>query len=177
MKVYQQTTYESCLACSLLMAVGEDIDREKELELWKSGWDFKFMIGQFNKVAEDYSKELEVYIEWKAYFDYFKEQAVKGVNVYKSRVDGDLIKKILSKGRAVLYSDYYYTYMGEAHKPRWRGHFPHAVLALEITKSGRVKVADPYDGKLHYFKMSRLEDSIEGLRKLKFSPVLIGVYD
>src|SRR3989339_690681 len=50
MQPMKQSTYESCLSCCLLMLCGQS--QKDEINVWKHGWEFNYLIGQLNFVKK-----------------------------------------------------------------------------------------------------------------------------
>ena len=166
MKILKQSTYETCLACCLLMVV--DGKRKDEIEIWKHGWEIgQYLIGQLNYVANKYGKSVEAYIENKYYFNQLENQKEKKVKLINKKIDTKLLGKLLENGPVILYSDRY--------NPDGAGyvHAPHFTLALE-QKDKSFKIADPFDGKLKEISAKDVRKRIGSLRNhLKYSPVLV----
>jgi len=163
MKVIKQSTYETCLASCLLMIT--DGPRKDEIEIWKHGWKFNYLIGQLNCVASKYGKKLEAYVENKYYFNQLQKQKRKGVEIINKKIDTKLIGELLKDGKVIVYLDIYYL--------QNILHAPHFVLALEKDKDF-MKIADPSSGKIKKISIGILQEGIDGLRNhLKYSPVLV----
>ena len=79
MKPIKQSTYETCLTCCLLMLAGKS--KKDEIEIWKHGWKFNYLIGQLNFVSSKYNKKVTAYIENKYYFNELKKQVGKNVKI------------------------------------------------------------------------------------------------
>jgi len=167
MKIIEQSTYETCLASDLLMLIGESWSRSKEIEIWKQGWEFNYLIGQLNYAAKKYKKNLGVYIENRYYFEKLRKEKSGEIELVNAKVDIQLIKKLLKSGSVIVYLDNYYL--------QKIVHAPHFVLA-EKFKDDTIKIADPYDGKSKKISGKILNKAIISLRNhLKYSPVLIRV--
>ncbi len=167
MKVIKQTTYESCLASTLLMLVGESWSRKKEIEIWKHGWEFNYLIGQLNHAAKKYEKNLQVYIENRYYFEKLRKEKSQKVELVNARISMGLIRKLLENGSVVVYLDNYYLQKVV--------HAPHFVLA-ERRMDDIIEIADPYNGKRKKISGEIIKKAIIDLRNhLKYSPVLIRV--
>ena len=164
MKPIRQSTYETCLPCSLLMLMGKT-DGKDEIRIWKHGWKFNYLVGQLNYVAGHYDKHLDVYIENPYYFRDLEKQKKKGVIFLNEKIDIALLSRLLEKGKVIVYLDTYHLH-GVLHAP-------HFVIAIKRT-DGWIEIADPYDGKLKRIPIGVLGRSIDSMRKhLKYSPVLI----
>jgi hypothetical protein len=139
--------------------------RKDEIEIWKHGWKFNYLIGQLNYAASKYGKKFEAYIENKYYFNQLQKQKDKGVELVNKKIDTKLIAELLKNGKVIVYLDIYYL--------QNILHAPHFVLALE---KGRdfIKIADPSSGKTGKISVATIRKGINGLRDhLKYSPVLV----
>ena len=167
MKVIKQTTYESCLASALLMLIGESWSKKKEIEIWKHGWEFNYLVGQLNYVAKKLRKGFKVYIENRNHFERLRKENGREVELVNVKIDTQLIKKLLKSGSVIVYLDNYYL--------QKIVHAPHFVLA-ERYKDDIIEIADPYDGKRKKISSEIIKKAIISLRNhLKYSPVLIRV--
>jgi hypothetical protein len=165
MKIIKQSTYETCLASCLLMATGGP--RKDEIEIWKHGWEFNYLIGQLNYVASKYGKKIEAYVENKYYFNQLQKKKDAGVQLINKKIDIKLIGELLKNGGVIVYLDIYYL--------QKILHAPHFVLALEKDKDF-MKIADPSSGRIKKISIKTFQEGISGLRNhLKYSPVLITV--
>lgn len=163
MKIIKQSTYETCLPCCLLMVVGKT--RKDEIEIWKHGWKFNYLIGQLNFVANKYKKEIIAYVENKYYFSQLQKQKGDGVKLVNEKIDAKLLSKLLEDGRVIVYLDCYYL------QKVLRA--PHFVVAVRQVKDD-IEIADPFDGKIKRIPIRVIERAISSLRNhLKYSPVLI----
>lgn len=163
MKVIRQSTYETCLACCLLMMVGKT--KKDEIEIWRHGWKFNYLIGQLNYVASKYGKTFEVYVENKYYFNQLQKQKGKGVKLMQMKIDAKLLSALLEDGKVIVYLDNYYL--------QKILHVPHFILATKKSE-GNIEMVDPYDGKLEKIPTKIISKAIIGLRNhLRYSPVLI----
>ncbi|MFA5021060.1 MAG: hypothetical protein WC517_03310 [Patescibacteria group bacterium] len=169
MKPIKQSTYETCLACCLLMLAGKG--RRDEVEIWKHGWKFNYLIGQLNFVSSKYNKKIIVYIEIKDYFNWLQPQKSRGVKLVNSRIDWKLIAKLLKSQPVIIYADGYYPFVPNSAYV----HAPHFIVALKAVGEF-VEVVDTYDGKIKKWKINDLKKGITSLRNhLKYSPVLITI--
>ncbi len=163
MKVIKQSTYETCLSCCLLMMSGRD--NKDEVEIWKRGWKFNYLIGQLNYVASKYDRQIKAYIENKYYFNQLQKQKSSGIKLLNKKIDTKLLSKLLEKDKVILYLDNYYL-QGILHAP----HFVVAIKQMD----NRLEVADPYDGKIKMIPIKVISKAIVSLRNhLKYSLVLI----
>lgn len=165
MKVIKQSTYETCLPCCLLMVVEKN--KKDEIEIWKQGWKFNYLIGQLNYVANKYGQKFEVYVENKYYFNRLEKQKGKGIKLVNKKIDVRLLSKLLKNSKIVVYLDNYYI--------QKIIHAPHFLVALRRIKD-RLEIADPFDGKLKKVSMNIISKGIISLRNhLRYSPVLISI--
>jgi hypothetical protein len=159
----KQSTYETCLACCLLMAV--DGPQKDEIEVWKHGWKFNYLIGQLNYVAEKYGKKFEVYVENKYYFNQLLQQKNKNIILLNKKIEGRLLNKFLEEGDAIVYIDNYYL--------QKILHTPHFVIAKKRV-GGAIEIVDPFDGRKKRIPVAVVNKAITSLRNhLKYSPILI----
>ena len=164
-KVIKQSTYETCLPCCLLMVTGKT--REDEVEIWKHGWKFNYLVGQLNYVAKKYKKEIKAYIENKYYFGQLQKQKDVGVHLSNQKIDIDLLSKLLKNGKVIVYLDFYYL--------QKILHAPHFVVAIR-EDGDFIEIADSSDGKIKKIKKEVIEKGIGSLRNhLKYSPVFVVV--
>lgn len=167
MKIIKQSAYETCLPCSLMMMVGKR-GRQDEIEIWKHGWKFNYLIGQLNFVSEKYKIKIRAYIENKYYFSQLQKQKGRSVELENKKIDLRLIKNLLNGGKVIVYLDIFVLF-GVLHAP-------HFVVATKIEKD-KIEIADPADGKLKQVSFKMLSKGIKSLRKhLKYSPVLVIMY-
>lgn len=163
MGIIKQSTYETCLACCLVMMAGNT--REDEIEIWKHGWKFNYLIGQLNYVASVYEKEIEAYVENEYYFNKLQKQKGKRVRLTNKKIDTNLISRLLQNGKVIVYLDCYYLQKVV--------HAPYFVMAAKQEKEF-IEIADPFDGKLKKINEGIISKAIGSLRNhLKYSPVLI----
>lgn len=167
MKVIKQSTYETCLACCLLMVTNSPT--KEEIEIWKHGWKFNYLIGQLNYAAKKYNKKIAAYIESSRYLKNLQKINAGNVELVKKKINLDFLLQLLEKEKVVVYLDSYYPY-----QPGY-AHAPHFVVALRRI-GNFIEVADPWDGKIHKFPLKLLKKAIDSLRDhLKYSPVLLTV--
>ena len=165
MKVIKQSTYETCLASALLMLIGEPWNRNKEIEIWKQGWKFSYLISQLNYVAKKYKKDFSVYVENWHYFIELQKEKGRGVELINAKIDMQSVKKLLNSSPVIVYLDNYYLQRVI--------HTPHFVLA-ERYNGDIIEIADPYDGKEKKISSETFKKAIISLRNhLKYSPVLV----
>lgn len=168
MKIIKQTTYETCLASVLLMLIGESWNKSKEIEIWKHGWEFNYLIGQLNYTAKKHKKSFVVYIENRYYFEKLRKEKSREIKLVNAKIDIRLIKKLLKSAPVIVYLDNYYL--------QKIVHAPHFVLAKKF-RDDTIEIADPYDGKKKRIPGKILNKAIISLRNhLKYSPVLIRVW-
>jgi hypothetical protein len=162
---YRQTTYESCLACALLHLCAIKSSPTKELEIWKQGWNFNFLIGQINFMGSKYQQELTAIVENPAYCKSLQQQSNINITFKSKPIDINIIKAFSIKAPLIVYVDSFY-FAGSVHAP-------HFFTILQYQDNHFV-VADSQDGKVKLVKPRLLQQSINSLRKrLLFSPVLV----
>lgn len=138
-----------------------------EIEIWKHGWKFNYLIGQLNFVAHRYGKKLTACIENKYYLADLQAQKAPGVQLINKKISTELASELLKHGKVIVYLDNYYL-QGILHAP-------HFVVALRKAKNKFV-IADPYDGKQKSIPMKVMVKAIGSLRgHLKYSPVLVAL--
>lgn len=168
-KPLKQSTYETCLTCCLLMLAGKS--RKDEIEIWKHGWKFNYLIGQINFVSSKYNKKVTAYIENKYYFNELKNQGGKNVRLINSKINLKLINKLLEEGSVGVYCDAYYPFAAHSGYV----HAPHFIVCL--SRDGDfMELADPWDGQIKKWPVKEINKAIISLRNhLKYSPVLITI--
>lgn len=165
MKILKQSTYESCLACCLLMII--DQDNQDEIEIWKHGWNFNYLIGQLNYVSKKYDCKLEVFVENIYYFNQLNRQKEGGIKLENQEIDAKLLSHILETGKAIVYLDHYYL-DGVVHSP-------HFVVAMSEVED-KIEIADPGDGEIKMVPKDTIIKAINSLRSyMLYSPVLIKI--
>ena len=165
MKIIKQSTYETCLACCLLMVAGKT--RKDEIEIWKHGWKFNYLIGQLNYAADKYKKRIVAYVENQYYFNQLQKQKGDGVKLVNEKIDARLLSTLLEDNKVIIYLDCYCL--------QKILHTPHFVIALKQEKD-YLKIADPIDGKSKNISKDMIEKGISSLRNhLKYSPVLVTI--
>ena len=165
MKIIKQSTYETCLPCCLLMVTGKK--RKDEIEIWKHGWKFNYLIGQLNYVANKYKKEIIAYVENRYYFSQLQKQKSNAVKLINEKINPKLLSKLLEDGNVIVYLDCYYL--------QKILHAPHFVVALN-QDNDFIKIVDPADGRLKKISRVTIKKGIGSLRNhLKYSPVLITI--
>lgn len=165
MKIIKQSTYETCLSCSLLMITGKT--KRDEIEIWKHGWKFNYLIGQLNYFSKKYKQKFTAYIENKYYFNQLQDQKEKNIELINKKVDLKLLKKLLKNGKVIVYLDCFYFYKIL--------HAPHFVVAIKMDNNF-VEIADPGDEKIKKIPVEIIKKGISSLRNhLKYSPVLVTI--
>ena len=153
------------MPCCLLIVTGKT--RKDEIEIWKHGWKFNYLIGQLNYVANKYKKEIIAHVENRYYFSQLQKQKGDGVKLVNEKIDAKLLSKLLESGKVIVYLDCYYL--------QKILHAPHLVVALNQDKDS-IKIADPADGRLKKIPKDIIKKGIDSLRNhLKYSPVLITI--
>jgi len=139
--------------------------RKDEIEVWRHGWKFNYLIGQLNYAAEKYGKKFEAYIENKYYFNQLQKQKSGGVALMNKKISVKLINQLLKHGEVIVYLDIFYL--------ENILHAPHFVLALGQDNNS-LKIADPSSGKVGKIPVKTIQKGINGLRSyLRYSPVLV----
>ena len=165
MKIFKQSTYETCLTCCLLMVAEKD--KKDEIEIWKHDWKFNYLIGQLNYIASRYNKKIEAYIENKYYFNQLLKQKVNGIKLLNKRINTQSLSEFLKKDKVIVYLDNYYL--------QKILHAPHFIVAIRQNKDV-IEIADPFDGKIKKIPIQIVNKAISSLRNhLKYSPVLIKI--
>ena len=165
---YKQTTYESCLSVALMQLLGIKPSRSKEINIWKSGWDFNFLIGQVNYVSNKYDKKITICVENPLYLNDLKKQNSSYVSLIHKRIDSKLINSLLRYGKFIIYLDNYYIQKVT--------HAPHFILIQKENKNDYL-ISDPWDGKQKLINKKTIHKAVSSLRNhLKFSPIIIFEY-
>lgn len=163
MKIIKQSTYESCLSCCLLMLTQND--SKHEIEVWKHGWKFNYLIGQLNYVANKFKTKIEAYVENKYYFGQLNLEKNKNVNLINKKVGIKLLKNLLDFGEVIVYLDCFYL--------QKILHAPHFVVATKKSGNG-IEIIDPADGKIKIISTKIISKAMISLRnRLKYSPILV----
>ena len=163
MKIIKQSTYETCLACCLLMMVGTI--KKDEIEIWKHGWKCNYLMGQLNYVADKHNKIFKVYVENEYYFNQLKKQKNKNIQLVNKKIDIKFLSHLLQEGNAIVYLDNYYQLKFL--------HTPHFVIASKRIENN-IEIVDPYDGVVKNVSAKTIGKAIINLRNhLGYSPVLI----
>ncbi len=169
MNPYKQSTYETCLAVSLLHILDIVPNRKKEIEIWQKGWNFNFLEGQLNAVADQYSISLNVFINSKTYSDYIQSYVHPNIHVIHQKIESKFIFKLAKENLIIVYLDNYFL--------QKRIHAPHFVVVLGTTAKS-VKIFDPWGGRKKLISQNTLKKSIESLQTyLQFSPIVIQKMD
>ena len=167
---YEQTTYETCLACCLLQFI-DSVKLNQDLELECINYSMKFskedfVIGHLNFITEKFGIEIERIVDNKLFFDYImKIKTSELIHTEVKKINLDLIDNLLQKSSVILYIDAYYFYKIV--------HYPHFITVLN--KEGKnYKLLDNWDGKEKIIDEEILSQSIISLRNhLKFCPQII----
>lgn len=141
--------------------------RKDEIEIWKHGWKFNYLMGQLNFISKKHRIHLNAYIENKYYFNELRKQNNKYVCLQNQKVNFKLLAKLLKTSPVIVYLDCYLLQKVL--------HAPHFVLA---TKSAgkEIEIADPFDGKIKKIPVTLLSKAINSLRvHLRYSPVLVTI--
>ncbi len=142
-------------------------NKKDEIEIWKHGWKFNYLIGQLNYVSKKYDKNFEAYIENKYYFEQLLKQKSDNVDLKNKKIDVNLIKEVIRNNKVIVYLDGYYPYEpGNVHAP-------HFWVVLRVDNKF-VEVADPWFGKEIKIPIDIFKKAINSLRNhLKYSPVIV----
>ncbi len=137
----------------------------KELEIWKQGWQFSFLVNQLNYFANKYKFDLEVFIENKPYCQSLQKAASKRLTLKCKKIDPKLLRSKLKNGPVVIYVDNFFF-----HKTV---HAPHFFLVTSARQDAYT-IVDSWDGKDKIVSSDTLDDAVSSLRNLMlYSPVII----
>ena len=165
-KSYKQTTYESCLAFCLLMLLDKKPTRSEEINTWKRGWKFNYLLGQLNYFSRKHKKHFNIWVENTYYFKELKKKECDRINLINQKIDIRLIKSLLNDEKLIIYLDGYYMH--------YTVHYAHFILGMKIDKENKIETIDPYAGKAEVVPFGQIKKGIISLRNhLKFSPILI----
>lgn len=163
MRIIKQSTYETCLPCSLLMITGKN--KKYEIEIWKHGWKFNYLIGQLNFVSKKFKTKFKAFIENRYYFGQLQKQKNQKISLVNQKVNFNLLRKLLKHGKVIIYLDLFFLFKVI--------HAPHFIVANKII-GNNIEIADPADGKVKLISLETLNKAIISLRNhMKYSPVLV----
>ena len=169
--MYQQTTYESCLACSLLIAAGKRPTKGVELKILNHSLRFSkesFVVGHMDYISRKYKIKFVLYLENAALLKLWKKiKFDKRILMKRAKVNEKFLSKLLKQGHVVCYIDNFVLH-GVVH-------YPHYVVVMKKFDN-KYKIYDPWDGKIKTIDERILLKGISMLRNhLLFSPQLIQV--
>lgn len=168
---YTQTTYETCLAVSLLQAVGNHLKIEPKLELDCLIYSLHFskddfVSGHLDFIAKRFPVSILRIVDNPTFYRFLKEiQTDVKVKNECNKITLELLDSLLQKSSVILYLDAYILF--KVH------HYPHFVTVLR--KQGKsYLIFDPWQGKAKRISTKKLLDGISSLRNhLKFTPQII----
>jgi hypothetical protein len=172
---YTQTTYETCLACSLLQAVDQitpiKINKEIELELITHSMKFSkedFVVGHLDYISKNFKVNILRIVDNKPFYDYIKKiKTDSKITTKVAKIDLKLIDSYLESTKPIVYIDAY-TFFKISHAP-------HFITVLKKIDD-KYEIFDPWYGKSMIIKAQILYDSISSLNNhLLFCPQLIVV--
>lgn len=165
-KPYKQSFYETCMTVCLMLLCGIKPSKRLEFLIWKNGWKQNvYLSGQINFIAGRFQKYFTLTVESKSYLREVNKKISRRIKLESRKIDIRLIKKKLNSGPVIIYLDDFYIYRYV--------HYPHSLLALGF-QSGKLRCADPWDGKIKWLKIGAIKNGIRSLRNhLKYSPILI----
>lgn len=168
---YRQTTYETCLACSLLLSAGKKVTREEELKIINYSLKFSrdsFALGHLDYFSRKYGRKINFYIESKGLANSWKGiNRSRGIIIKNEKVTSRLISSLVKISPLIIYIDSFVL-----HK---EVHYPHYLVVLN-QKNNKYIVSDPWDGKIKKVNKKILLKGVDMLRNhLLFSPQLIQV--
>ena len=174
-KVYTQTTADTCLPSCLLMVLekkglvkpAQDLEIEILVEGGKLDKDNRafahlaYVCNKFDLEAFYFSNDDTAISHAQA----VKEKlGIERISCEKLEIDTDLIERSLSKGYVILCINDYGL--------RQEVHFPHYVV-IEKYENGKFVVLDPWDGKTFVLERNILDEAIKLLDKIHYWRELI----
>ena len=167
-KEYAQTTYETCLAVSLLQAAGE-INKKLELDCIIHSLKFSrddFVLGHADFIQNRFGVKVIRLVDNKFFYSYLKEiKATNKVETKIIKIDLKTIDELLKSNKPILYLDSYCLFKIT--------HYPHFVTVVDKIND-KYKIFDPWDGKFKEISSKVLLEGISSLRNhLKFCPQII----
>ncbi len=164
---YTQTTYETCLACCLLQAVG-NISRKLEMDCINHSMRFSkedFVIGHLDFIARKFRVDISRIVDNMQFYDYVKKTRTSSrIRTHAAKIDTKLVRKLLEK-KPIIYIDSYYLFR--------RYHYPHFVTVLAASGS-RYRIFDTWEGKERLIEGRALAKSISSLRNhIKLCPQIM----
>ncbi len=171
-KEYTQTTYETCLAVSLLQAVGK-INKKLELDCIIHSLKFSkddFVVGHIDFIQNNFSVKITRLVDNKLFYNYLKD--IKATDLIETKIvkiDLELIDNLLKNNKPILYLDSYCLFKIT--------HSPHFVTVIDKIGNS-YKIFDPWDGKFKEISSKIVLEGIESLRNhLKFCPQILLIAD
>ena len=166
-KLYKQTTCESCLSCCLLMLSGNLINRKNEIDLFIEGikrYPFSYSLGICEEFSIKYNKNIIIYVDNKYYSKYLNNLKITdGINIVHQYIDIRFINKKFVP--FIIYIDN--NVLGEY------THSPHFVIVETINKNN-CTIIDPWKGKRLNINKKIIFDGVLLLKRhLKYSPLII----
>ncbi|VVB78053.1 Peptidase_C39 like family protein [uncultured archaeon] len=170
---YTQTTYETCLACSLLQAVDQitpiKINKEIELEVINHSMKFSkedFVVGHLDYISEKFKINILRVVDNKPFYEYIKKIKTNSkINTITHKIDLGLIDSYLKNTQPIVYIDAYSLFK--------ISHAPHFITVLKKTDE-KYEIFDPWYGKTMIIESKVLSDAVSSLRNhLLFCPQLI----
>lgn len=173
--VYKQTTYETCLACNLLINANRvkpiKITKNLELQILNHSLDFSkenFTIGHLDYVAKRLGLKIDWFVDNRHFYNLIKKLKMhKNIHVKPRKIDLKFLDTLLKTFPVILYLDSYSLFKVY--------HYPHFVTILE-KKNNKYKISDTWYGKRKVIDSKVISEGIILLRNhLKFSPQLIQI--
>lgn len=169
---YRQTTYETCLAVSLLQAVGivkpVRITRKLELECILHSMKFSrldFAAGHIDFVSRRFGVRVLRIVDREKGADYLKGLKVPNARTEVKRITLGLVDRLVKKSPAILYTDSYALF-GHVHLP----HF----VTVVGKKNGKYRVFDPWFGRYMLLDGKTLSRAVSLLRShIRLVPQII----
>jgi hypothetical protein len=172
---YTQTTYETCLAVSLLQAVDKikpiKINQKIELEVINHSMKFSrddFVAGHLDYITNHFNVNIQRIVDNKSFLNYINKIKTSSKIANKvEKVTLQLIDETLKQNQPIVYIDAY-TLFGYYHAP-------HFITVLE-KQNNNYKIFDTWDGKTKTISGEKLSNAISSLRNhLKFAPQIITI--
>ncbi|MBI2575494.1 hypothetical protein HYV82_06440 [Candidatus Woesearchaeota archaeon] len=171
---YRQTTYETCLAVSLLQAVGRvkpvKITRKLELACILHSMMFSradFAAGHLDFVARRFGVRVLRIVDRGKGADYVKGIKVPNSRTEVKRITLGLVDRLIKESPIILYMDSYalFGYV----------HLPHFVTVVG-KKSGKYRVFDPWSGRYMLLDRETLSRAVSLLRsRIRLVPQVLVV--
>lgn len=169
---YTQSTYETCLACCLLQAIGRSkplkLSRRLELDCINHSMKFSkndFVIGHLDYIIKKFNTNVIRIVDNQKFYNYLKDinQSPK-IKIEHRKINLNLIDKLLDK-RPILYIDAYSLFKVY--------HYPHFVTILDKIVDN-YKIFDTWDGKEKTTSGEMLSKSISSLRnRIRLCPQIL----